>query len=111
MRPQVGREYRLDINGDALEEPISWVSNKKSPRYMSWGEIDGKIVLVKSVSKINIANCLVALTELPGFNFYVPKKFLMNITARLPVQCKCDFGLLVAQGCKCGAIEKERKRK
>jgi len=110
MRPQVGREYRLDIDSDSFEEPIAWVNNKKSPRYMSWGEIDGKTVLVKSISKIAISNCLVTLIESPGFNFFVPKKFLMQVTARLPVQCKCELSLLISQGCKCGAMDKERKK-
>lgn len=111
MRPQVGHDYRLDIDGDSIDDPITWVSNKKMPKYLSWGEVDGKIVTIKSISKINTSNCLAALIELPGFNFYVPKKFLMNITARLPIQCGCELTLLLSQGCKCGAIEKERKRK
>lgn len=111
MRPQIGYEYRLDINKDHIDDAIAWVTNKKRPIHLTLGEIDGKIVKVKSISKINSSKCLVALSESPGLNFYIPRSYLMAITTRVPIQCGCKLNLLISLGCQCGAIDKERAEK
>jgi len=107
--PKIGYSYRLDISSDYHSDPILWANAKA--KYQVWADVGGKIVKVKARSTLDVSNYLVELLELPKHYFYTPKKFLMELTRRLPIPCSCDLLNLINRGCQCGAFKKEKKNK
>ena len=109
MRPKIGYHYILEIDKDLYGEPITWAIGKRVAKYSTFGEIDGKIVKVNSISRIMAFYCLVSLNEIPRNKFYVSSKVLKEIKhTPSAAKCTCELHLLCNMGCQCGAIEEER---
>jgi hypothetical protein len=104
---QAGFEYILDIEKELLPDPIVWVKSKLKPKYVSWEDINGKIVKVKSRTRILSVYYIVILDDIPEDPFYVSKKFLKEITFQNTVKCVCEIRALMNCGCQCGAFQKE----
>jgi len=109
--PQIGSEYRLDVRNNCYNEPISWINNRSKNLHTNLGEISGRIVLVKSMVRIMAVFYIVSLVEHPKDTFYTPKRMLMDLTKRLPIQCSCDLRALINGGCSCGAFQKEKNQR
>ena len=110
--PKIGSEYRLDIDLTMRDEPISWANGGTlKSGYVTWSDIDGLIVKVKSRTSLVKTFYVVSLVDLPKRHFFVPSDFLMEITKRLPIPCSCDLLLLINRGCQCGAFKKEKEEK
>lgn len=110
-RPQIGNDYRLDIQLNLRNDPISWINNSSKNLYSSWGEIEGEIVRVRAVTRVMTTYYIVTLLNHPKDTFYVPQKLLMELTRRLPIPCLCILQTLINQGCQCGAFKKEQSNK
>jgi hypothetical protein len=110
-KPKVGHDYRLDIKQDMRNESITWVNNSSKKLYLTWGEIDGRIVKVKTTTMILSTFYIVALLEKMKDPFYTSGKMLMELTRRLPIPCTCELEALLNSGCRCGAFKKEQAAK
>lgn len=109
----IGQDYALDIGRDLQDLPTPWVLNKQSglhPKYVVWGDLNGKIVTAKRETRILTKYVLVVLKKGPKEEFSVPQSCLLEITMRLPIVCCCETRALVAFGCKCGAFQREKRR-
>ena len=109
---RVGHDYRLDIDNELWDLPTPW-GNKSSKlkRFKTWNQLDGKIVRVKSKTKIIAEYSHVFLLENPEEIFQIPNKCLLEVTRRLPIMCSCKMRTLLITGCKCGAFRKEQSIK
>jgi hypothetical protein len=106
---KAGHEYLLTIDKSIHKDPIVWVNpNRVTFQYSTWGEIDKKIVKVKSKTRILTTYYIVSLVDLPEEFFYVPKNFLDEIKVQNTVKCTCEIYLLMNRGCQCGAFQKEK---
>lgn len=110
-KPDVGKNYRLDIKKDATDELIAWVNNSSKRLFRTYGEIDGEIVRVKAKTRIMSTYYIVALLSYPKDSFFVPGRLLMELTRRLPIVCSCNLDFLINRGCQCGAFKKEQAKK
>lgn len=110
-KPDVGKNYRLDIKEDVVNEAIAWVNNVSRKLFKTYGEIDGEIITVKAKTRILSTYYIVALLSHPKDSFFVPGRLLMELTRRLPIVCSCDLDFLINQGCRCGAFKKEQAKK
>ena len=106
MYPQIGKDYRLTVPIDQLDEPITWARASQSP-YKFWRDVSGKVVRVRSSTRILTNYFLVNLIDLPAEKFYIPKGYLEEIIVPNLVKCTCHIWTLMNRGCQCGAFEKE----
>lgn len=106
MLPRIGKDYKLSVPIDQLDEPILWARPSQSP-YKVWRDIAGKTVTVRSSTRILTKYLLVNLIDLPNEKFYIQKGYLNEISTPKLISCCCHIWTLMNRGCQCGAFEKE----
>lgn len=110
MQPQIGKIYRLKVPKDVLDEPITWAYGRNNPKYVTLRDVSGKIVEVRTSSRLLVKYFLVSVIDAPDFRFFVTKDFFEEIDNGNSIKCTCAIGLLMNKGCQCGAFKKEKRK-